>query len=138
MPAGRPAKPIAAHKRDGTYRKDLHDGRLDGQPMPGQPEMPEQMSPEGEWLWQQIMEGLPGELFGQIDTPALAAACDLWTVWQQGKNLESPQQFYMALSALKQCNVILSRFGWTPSDRARLHVSPTKEDPEMLRFFGTV
>ena len=118
MPRGRPPrKPIALHRRDGTFRSDRHGQSMDPHFAPGLPEYPAWLARTERTIFAHLVDQLsavPG-LLTPIDSISIAAlahaAKEYHTVAQSGdsKRLDA---------ADKQLRYWLSRFGMTPADRA--------------------
>lgn len=130
---GRPRKPVAAHLLDGTYREDRHGNSF----LPGgEPTKPDWLSPEANELWDLIVPQLSG-IATAVDAAELAALCDWWALYRIARRTlaeisdRKSRSYYDAQilvgAAWKQFSAIASKFGLTPSDRARLQVSPPEE-----------
>jgi len=128
---GRPRKPIAQHLLDGTYREDRHGNSF----LPdGEPVMPDWLSPEAQELWESIVPPLvKSGVATAVDAAELTALCDWWGLYRIARQSlasiedRKSRPYYdtqiLAGAAFKQFNTIASRFGLTPSDRARLQVA---------------
>lgn len=70
---GHNAKSIADHRREGTYRANRHDDRLDERHWHtgGSPEMPEGLTPRQKWCWSEIVGGIRAENIAALDSLAL-------------------------------------------------------------------
>lgn len=130
---GRPRKPIAQHVLDGTYRHDRH---ADTWQPTGEPETPDWLGPDAQALWQSIVPPLVASgVATALDAAELAALCDWWGMYRQAidklPTLDPDSKLYfktqmIAVTSFKQFSAIASKFGLTPSDRAKLQVTPQK------------
>lgn len=138
MPGGRPPKPTADHKRDGTYQKCRHEDRADESLAIGKPQKPDFADDRASKLWDLIVIGLPEKAQATLDTPLLIGLCRWWCRWldfmQKMDDTESDVEHYklmvMAAAAWKQFATLASRFGMSPVDRARLKIGGGKAEPD--------
>ena len=152
---GRPRKPTAAHKRDGTYRPARHGGR--NEPKFRRPDF--QPPPELDKLARKEWKRLAGELaalglFTRADRATFAAYCQGWSDWVQLTDtlnkmgdvtyttLKGSVGISPLVNARKQTWMTLkesaARFGLDPSSRASLDVAPMKDGETDEDFiFGT-
>ena len=124
MTAGRPAKPISVLKLEGSYREDRHGGKslaaADGD-LPGKP--PELVGRASE-VWDYVASTRAAWI-AKSDGLALQHLCDMWVLREQAllRLAENPTD-KESRCALKDWSALwvqmASRFGLTPSDRARL------------------
>jgi P27 family predicted phage terminase small subunit len=143
--AGRPNKPISHLKLYGTYREDRH-GHVDDQvDATGEPVRPEWLGHEAKQLWDRVVPLLIASgIAAEIDESELAAMCDWWgryrdatraldTIAIQERGYYSMQ--ILAGAAWKNFSSIASRFGLTPSDRAKLRTGKTDDAKDALADF---
>ena len=153
---GRPRKPTAAHKRDGTYRPARHDGR--NEPQFGRasftppPEIDELANRE----WRRLAPELAKlGLFTRADRAMFTVYCQSWSDWVQlTAKLNAMDDLtyrtangYVGISPLVgarkgawlMMKEAASRFGLDPSSRASLDVLPTPTDGETDEdfFYGS-
>lgn len=109
---------------------------------------PDELSARGKRLWRRLVKELgPAGILQATDREALIALCDMWDVYhenmalvREGKaivrsnhhNTERSQlvvspAWRVAKSALRELEQLWSRFGLTPTDRARIE-SPKGSD----------
>lgn len=121
MTAGRPRKPTPLHAVQGTYRRDRHgDGGPEAAPASLKP--PRWLHADGRRVWRDLAPKAHAlGLLTEMDVELFAHACaHLAVARRQGSD---------SIKALDMANKILARFGFTPSDRAKLRVTPKNEDP---------
>lgn len=119
---GRPPKPTAQHHLAGTFRSDRHAGRADQWLGGSTPEKPVDLSSEESAVWDGIAAHVPAEALSAADAPQLEIACWCWARWRRLRESDDRKNFYMAIAAAKQFDSIVSRFGCTPADRAKLRL----------------
>jgi len=135
MPGGRPRKPIALKITEGTFRAD-RDGDLAAQVQAGgSPSPPEHLAGDALEFWNQVVPGLiSAGVAAACDSPALAMMCEWWARHRRfSRQLDEmtidPGEVYRTtiLCGIAWTNFdkIASRFGLTPSDRAKLSVRPS-------------
>lgn len=142
---GRPAKPTALLKAQGTYEKGRHADRIDDQvPMlVNAPDPPSVLGEEGARLWVAVTEGYLGfGILTAIDLPLLESACvfyqnhidyekqldgNRFLVDDNGNPFANPL-YKASLDYWKAAEKIFKDFGLTPSTRAKLRVSAPKEE----------
>ena len=140
---GRPKKPVALKILQGTFRADR-----DGDPShavigDGTPEMPKDLTGEAKKLWEQIVPGLVAlGIAKAADTLALSQACRMYAEYRRAwkEVVKIPvilpawsQTIYGANSLWTRIDSILSRFGMTPADRAKLRIEPGKKPTVQAR-----
>jgi phage terminase small subunit len=137
MTRGRPRKPDAQKLLEGNPRRERLGGELLAD---GKPKRPKRMSKDAGWMWDQVAQSWCGE----IDTAALIAMCNLWDLRQRTERLlmKNPTDKDTRVSYInyhQQWAALASRFGLTPSDRAKIRLpsEPQKDDDEQ-RFFGLI
>jgi len=130
MPAGRPRKPTAQHKLEGTI--PMRPRGLEPKPG-GVPAKPSYLTAEASRFWDRVVPDLVSlGVAAEIDAPALEQMC-VW--WGEAKRLASMkkrpgQWIYEFATADKQWRYYAARFGLTPSDRAKIEVgSASDHDP---------
>jgi hypothetical protein len=134
--AGRPAKPTAQHKVDGTYNSTRHGKRIDGAFQVGKPAKPSTLQGRASEAWDLIVEGTPDSVLCLVDALSLEAASRWFAKWDQWMtNIEESPGGYkeqiLAGHAWNQFQTIASKFGLTPADRAKIKApdGPSEEDP---------
>lgn len=131
---GRPSKPVALKVLDGTYRESK-DGPLAEQVMAsGVPVAPADLDGEARAFWDQVVPGLVAiGVAVAMDAPELVAMCQWHARYvRYGRQMDGveptsikPNQLiYLTGVAWMNFDKIASRFGLTPSDRAKLRVKP--------------
>lgn len=130
------AKPTAQHKKDGTYQASRHARRVDSEAAGGPlGEPPTDLDETGQHLWRQVVDLLPEDVVQKIDGATLRAMCEWWsqlrTIWDEMRDYRpTDEQYYrlnqMAAIASKHFNAAASRFGMTPSDRAKIKIADTE------------
>lgn len=120
--AGR-RKPTAELKLHGEYEPSRHGDRS-REPQPtGKPVKPKTMKGEASRHWDSIVPSLveTGVATAQ-DTPALIRLCEFWAEYEAAKEQGTKDRIrlMMMVAAHKQWIDLASRFGLTPSDRARI------------------
>ena len=143
MPSGgHNAKSIADHKREGTYNATRHRDRLDERDWHsgGRPEMPEGLSPQQRWAWNQVVGHIREENLGQLDTIALFAFSRWFSRWaeamssaEESTGREQEKAEKRAGNAWGHCMQLMSKFGMTPADRSKFKKAapsgPTEANP---------
>lgn len=140
MPAGRPPKPTAMHKRDGTFRVDRHAERAANSGVyEGFPDMPDDLELAEQVVWVRIVGAMPRKILKSADTFALATACKWWVKhevllkqsWEYQHDPDLSEQFEKrAAKAWSICDRIFCRFGMTPADREKVKTSSEGETRE--------
>ena len=139
MPGGRPPKPTRQHKRDGTYQNSVHGNRVDmeirGGNMPPPPESLKEFARE---MWLDICEQLPPDVLAKMDAYQLMGMCEWWQQWRDIQkaidtcnDVFDPAYFrlnQMAAIVWKHFAAAASRFGMTPSDRAKIKIVEKEKD----------
>lgn len=135
MVRGPKPKSAAEHKLHGTFRTDRHgpvDHPMDN--MDGEPVMPAGMPDQAVKLWKVIVPQLmKAKNAVEIDSTQLAAMCRWWAQYNELMSRVESEAPYDSETDNKQWRLekraraawsafdsIASRFGMTPSDRARL------------------
>lgn len=133
MPGGRPRKPVQAKILAGTYRADR-----DGDPASlvraaGSPVAPAHLSGEALAFWGRIVPGLVASgVAAACDGPALTAMCEWWARYRRYSEAldaapadgDAYQLLVMVGISTTNFDRLASRFGLTPSDRAKLRTEP--------------
>lgn len=148
--------PTQILKLRGSYRAEQRTG----EPMPevARPDRPEWLNAKASAAWDQIVSELDAMgLLGRIDSNALARYCTLWARWRDCeekvekfgdsfpiKNPAGEVVGFMPLPHSVQANKLClllapleSKFGMTPSDRARIRLpgeAPKKEGTDAYRL----
>jgi P27 family predicted phage terminase small subunit len=125
---GRPPKPIAAHRLDGTFRRDRHGD--DVREPSGKPTRPDWLSDTAAALWESLVPDLEERgIATAADWPELSAMCDWWSRYRQASEALDRVDYadskayrlqILAGAAWKNFSSVASRFGLNPADRARL------------------
>lgn len=132
--SGRPAKAIALHVTDGTFREDRHAG---GAPViAGDVVKPDFLDPVASDFWDRLAPKLIAvNVLTPADVESLQSCCDVWALWRKTHFMlmEDPTDKDTRIAAstyLGLFNAIAARFGLNPSDRARLKIEkPAPVDP---------
>jgi phage terminase small subunit len=138
----RQRKPLSELKLTGAYRADRHGGRTDAPKMEGLPVKPAGLDRDASALWDQTVPQLieKGIVF-QIDTAALTAMCELWSLYR--KSLRSAKKKPLdkiirsaVLGYWQAFNVAAGRCGLTPGERAKLPSTDGRQgNSAKSRFF---
>lgn len=140
--AGRPPKPTAQHKIEGTYNSTRHKDRIDDVFEQGVPEKPSTLKGRASEAWDLITSGTPDAILCLVDQLSLEAAARWFAKWDQWMtNIEETPGGYkeqiLAGHAWNQFQTIASKFGLTPADRAKIKApeGQKEDDPlvEMLK-----
>src|SRR5262245_32665530 len=129
MPGGRPKKPDELKLLKGTWRRDQ-----DGDPAtviqaPGVPAMPRRLTGEAAEMWGRVVPGLiAAGLARECDTDQLALMCEWYGRYREYSDrldtAPESQDTYRLMIQVGIANTnfdkVASRFGLTPSDRAKL------------------
>lgn len=128
---GRPRKPTAILKLEGDYAPSRH-GFRGGEPQPeGSPCRPKGMPKDAAAFWDEYVPRLVKiGVATAIDAPALEGMCRWWARLQRHNNAELQDYRTETLAAMceKQLKDYFSKFGMTPSDRAKLSVGESPSD----------
>jgi phage terminase small subunit len=120
MTAGRPRKPTALKLLQGNPGKRRLN---ESEPMPpaASLEAPHWLKAAGRRVWEELAPPVQAEgLLTVLDVELFAHAC---------VQLAAARRSTRDKKSLDVANRILARFGFTPSDRARLNVNPRPPDP---------
>jgi P27 family predicted phage terminase small subunit len=147
--SGRHRKPAAKLKLLGEYREDRHGDRFDDSHLDSAVEKPEGMNSVAERFWDSVVPGLVEAGYVKaIDQPQLRGMCEWWaryitaSTWLSHrqtrgaldgelKDVELIAKIHgMAQKAWAAFSAVASRFGMTPSDRAKLAAEPKEEADE--------
>lgn len=152
--SGPPPKPTALKKLAGNPGKRPLNKHEPRPPAPDRiPYAPRHLNDDAKREWRRMVKLLIAlGLYTQVDYAALAMYCHAWGRWihaermteEQGEVLLSTQTgnyyqnpwFQVANKAWDQMLKMLSRFGLSPADRARLVVAPPEEQDELAELFG--
>ena len=120
----RPRTATAILEARGAFKKDPQRKRVDPEPS-GQlrDKPPEHLNPEQQKAWRRITDTAPKGVLHQSDEIMLDLARCLLAEYQR-----DPES--MATSRIARLETQLGKFGLSPSDRARLGVSPDDEDDD--------
>jgi P27 family predicted phage terminase small subunit len=141
--AGRPRKPTAAKILEGTWREDRDGDPALVVPAAGEPVCPVGLKGEALSMWERIVPRLvESGVARECDSDQLAAMCRWWARYRLGeKRLEKLQpghkreyqQTLLVAICWTNFDKIASRFGMTPSDRAKLRLDPSVKKPGGVR-----
>lgn len=151
---GRPPKPTALKVLQGNPgRRPLPEG--EPRPEIGVPTRPGWLLPEAKREWSRIVPELARlGLLAKIDRALIAAYCQCWARYVEAqkdidengyyfttdKGYEGPRPaVQMATKMLEKMSALSAKFGFSPSDRARIRLpEPETKDPfeEFLRESG--
>jgi len=101
--------------------------------MEGTPVMPEWLDDDAITLWNAVVPDLAtAGVAKAADSHMLAAMCDAWSMYLAARVIahEHPNDKDSRLNYVAYYNAfssVASRFGLTPSDRARLNIKPANE-----------
>ena len=151
--AGRPPKPIALHKLEGTYQPSRHKGRAGREPVADgdldQKPAPSWLTPSQRELWTEVLLDAPRALLRRIDWAVFANYIEVLDRHaqliqaQQQLNrgqampylVKGPNGFAVLspyLRAINHCVLLMARLqsemGFTPAARARFAVINAGED----------
>jgi len=152
---GRPRKPTAAHRRDGTYRANRHADR--NEPKFRRPDFrpPPGLDDVAKKEWRRLAGELAAlGLLTRADRAVFAVYCQSWSDWVQltaklnamddltYTTMKGSVGISPLVNARKQTWMTLkesaARFGLDPSSRASLDVAPMKDGETDEDFiFGT-
>jgi phage terminase small subunit len=120
-----------AGRRRPTADLKLHDGKVyasqygdrSREPQPtGKPTCPRGLSPSAKSHWAVVVPSLIETGVATLqDQPALQRMCEFWGEYEAAKKGQSDRKrLMMMIAAHRQWVDLASRFGLTPSDRARI------------------
>lgn len=129
--AGRPPKPIEEHILAGTYKPSRH-GPLAPADLPGPPpEKPGDLSPVAAECWDRVLAVRAG-VVKPSDRDALVVYCEWWSLWvetlamvREADGGGRAQLMTSLAIATDKLAASFSRFGLSPSDRAKLRIETT-------------
>ena len=139
MPGGRPRKPTAVHKMQGTLRTDRH---TNNEPVAtGEPEKMGQLTGHALKMWKQLVPQLVETgIAKSIDSAELFALCQWWgefRKWQLDKKADPYKRMLAMATAYKQFRTIAAKFGLSPSDRASLDLTEAVQPGNKFEAFLT-
>lgn len=123
----RPRKPTAALELNGSFKKNKSRTRVDPPTTGPLGPPPSDFRPEEKDRWRELARIAPEGVLANAERGVVELACKLWAVLRKdgvgGRyGLNTGQG-----ALLLQC---FSKLGMTPSDRAKVAVSPEKETQE--------
>lgn len=141
MARGRPPKPIAQHKADGTFRKDRHAPRVVAFPgtdkevaKPVSLPVPKGLTKEAKDWWNENVPQMAAiGLLEHIDVSMLTIIARTYQRWCEVDKLMSKhpmlrEQYLKEESELRTAyHRMTADFGFTPGSRARLKVQPSSD-----------
>lgn len=125
---GRPPKSVHDLKVHGQFRSDRHGDRLNEPTVVGRPEMPDWLAEDAVWLWELVVnEYADSGPIARLDTAALAAACDLWSLYRKASEKAERQplekDYRIAVTSYYAAwERAAAKLGLNPVDRRRLRV----------------
>lgn len=127
----RPRKPTAELKLHAGKVYASRHGDRSSEPQPtGRPVKPRAMTGAAAAHWAAVVPSLcdTGVATAQ-DTPALTRLCEFWAEYEAAKGMEikDRKRLLMMVAAHKEWINLASRFGLTPSDRARITSDGTNQ-----------
>ena len=132
MPGGRPAKPTAVLRLQGTFEPGRHKSRADEALSAGDPVKPRGLGKDGSAMWDRTVRLLPPDALGELDTDALTAMC-LWFQRFRTKMRRTDYKSHVeAAMAWKNCAGLLAKFGMTPVDRTKIKSEAEGDDDDPL------
>jgi len=131
MPAGRPPKPTSVLKSGGGFRKDRH-GHREHTPESGTTiEKPSWLAGDASDFWDRNLPKLEtmGILDG-IDESQLAGLATAWANWrkEQSDYESGTGHIYKVANAWNMFDKIGSKFGFSPTERAKLAIEPPSDE----------
>lgn len=135
MPRGRPRKPVAQHIAEGSYRADRH-GPATAKPLKP-PRKPKKLPPKAAEFWdERVTELIAAGVAASTDQESLELLCRTWDALcdcpPDPADKDTMASWKTLFSAWCQLS---SRFGLTPSDRAKIFSGRPAEDKD-AEFFG--
>lgn len=133
MTRGRPRKDVQTLQLHGTFKPSRHGDRLLAPEAAGEPDKPEGLGPEAQWLWDLVVAELTKNgTVKRIDTAHLWSMCELWgfyrTVAEKAKVFPENKGIRIAVIGYQAAfEAAASKCGLTPIDRQRLHGSKDSE-----------
>lgn len=136
---GRPRKPTAILKLEGDYSPSRH-GYRGAEPQPdGTPRKPIGLPRDAGLHWDQIVPELSRlGVATRIDEAALEDMCRWWGRMQvlSRKTKQDYRTLTLAAMCAKQWRDYASRFGLTPSDRAKLSVGDASDHDPAAKYIS--
>ena len=137
---GRPRKPTAILKAQGTYRPDRHGKGEEPQP-DGEPIMPNWLDKTARQLWRRVVPNLIAMGVAKaVDAEALAGMCRWYAIWRaadaklQAGDGDTYKLTIEATTAWKNYAAIANKFGLNPTDRTKLSIETDNEPDELMEF----
>ena len=143
-------KPTALKKLEGTFRKDRAPKNEITPTIPINLLIPSELNEDGQWLWQRIVaEYLPVGLLTNVDEGSLKILCNEYGTYMEADdlikakglevsddkgNIVANPMLKVRNDAMKNYNSLCSKFGITPSDRARLSAPEKQPDDPFNKF----
>ena len=148
---GRPPKPTALKVLEGNPGKRPLNKR-EPRPTAGAPTRPEWLLPEAKREWNRLVPELTRlGLLATVDRASLSAYCQCWamyvdavkdikengTTFVTDKGYEGPRPSVAIMNQmLQRMGSLSAKFGFTPSDRARIAVPPQEGADEFSQFLA--
>ena len=147
---GKPRKPTAKHKLDGTYRGDRHAGLGEVTFPDADLKPPAELNEAGRGEWNALAPDLHRQgMLTRADRTAFTLYCQAYADYASitrklnrkgAPDHGTPKRKDMVLERMKAYTIlkdVMARFGFTPSDRAGLPAAPPKEpEPAGEDVFG--
>lgn len=136
---GRPRKSLAELKLHGGFRDDRHADRESEPPTEGEPQKPDGITGDAEWLWNLTIKSYAASgALKELDTAALEACCDLWGKYKAAsRSAEADpvdKESRIAVTAYYTAwDRAASKIGLNPIDRRRMQVDGGEKKQGGLR-----
>lgn len=141
----RPRKTKEQHDRDGSFRDDRHFETVEGEFTGGSPVVPKWLNANQQRVWSTVVDHIPGEYLGEIDTFALEMLAVSFKRWWEAEDkidqldddAETKDEYMLqqvAGTRWKQVLTLLGKFGMTPRDRTYIKKTVSK-DQAVSGFF---
>ena len=130
---GQPPKSIAELKVHGTFRPSRHGHRELEPETDGEPQKPEGMNADAEWLWELTIRSYAASgALKELDTAALESCCDLWGKYKAASRAADAdpvdKDSRIAVTAYYAAwEKAASKIGLNPIDRRRMQVDGDKK-----------
>lgn len=135
---GNPAKPLKIHKLAGTFRADRHLRANVGGGHP--PSMPRGLDPTARAMWREVI-ATRSDWLAESDRAALQSLCETWSLRCKAKRAVAKDPIdKLARTAFvsyqQECVRLFSKFGMSPTDRARLGEQTEAEHDPAAEFIA--
>lgn len=131
--SGRPPKPTEVLKNQGTFRGDRHARRSDTARVSGVPQKPVGLTPQQDFIWNEVVSFLPPESLGSIDTTIMRDMLRWYAVYSESmsmleQDIENKNLRTTATAAWDRFIKLAVEYGMTPVARARLQLNGADEE----------